>query len=105
MSGAGFRVLGRVGFPYPLLARLPKRWFRLWLLVHHPRSPWGLPWLWWLSAGRGFLVSPEAIGVLHFSLLEVWYSRCEGEGWTLSSSVKALDFLYKEEVLLRRPPF
>ena len=41
----------------------PKRWFRLWLLVHNPRAPGGLPWIWWLQAGRINLVPPEAIGV------------------------------------------
>lgn len=38
--------------------------------VHHPRSPWGLPWYWWLQAGRDKLIPPVAIGVLDAQLKE-----------------------------------
>lgn len=72
LRGAGFRILPLASLPYYHLNRLPKRWFRLWLVYHHPRGRHPIPWLWWLSAGRKVVIPPEAIGVLHFQLLERW---------------------------------
>ncbi len=44
--------MGSIDVGYGGLSKLPFWWFRLWLLIHHPRSPdMGIPWLWWLSAG------------------------------------------------------
>ena len=80
--GAGYRVLGRVGLGYANLSKLPKRWFRLWLLIHHPRSNIGLPWLFWLSAGRTGLVPPTVLGVLPPPDRQL-----EADGWSLDSSV------------------
>lgn len=31
--------------------------------------------------------------------LEVWYARCEGEGWTLAPDAMAMDVPYQEEVI------
>lgn len=71
VGGAGYRICGMIGRPYWLIGTLPKRWFRRWLLVHHPYTPWGLLWYWWLQAGRRNLIPPVAIGVLHFQLVLV----------------------------------
>lgn len=99
LSGAGYRVLGRIGVSYSTANTLPKKWFRLWLLVHHPRAPGGLPRLWWLSCGRGGLIPPEAVGVLHFQLWSSWSSSLEGDGWTLSPEIDKTPYPYQEEVL------
>ena len=114
VMGAGYRVLAQIGAGYRYVARLPKRWFRLWLLIHHPRSPdRGLPWLWWLSTGRkgrrlkrlraSRLIPPEALGVLHDELLQQWYSQLDGPGWTLSPQVHSrLDRVpYSEDTIYR----
>lgn len=69
-------------------------------MFHHPRSSYGLPWVWWLSAGRGFIVPPEAIGVLHQQLLDPWYASLE-QGWDLAEEVYQMDTPFKEEVILR----
>lgn len=101
LCGAGYRVLGRVGVPYSQIGRLPVKWFRLWLMFYHPRTSGGLPWVWWLSAGRGFIVPPEAVGVLHMELLEPWYASLDKEGWDLQQDVYRLDAPYTEEVIFR----
>ena len=64
--GAGYRVLGRVGLGYANLSKLPKR-----LLIHHPRSNIGKPWLFWLSAGRTGLVPPTVLGLLQTASLKL----------------------------------
>ncbi len=72
------------------------------MLIHHPRR--GLPWVWWLSAGRDCLVPPEAVGVLHQELLDHWYSQLDGEGWSLDPSVhRHLDSVPSVEGLIYRP--
>ena len=76
--GAGYRVLARCGVSYQDVATLPTKWFRIWLLIHHPRSSFGLPWLWWLSAGRGFIV--PAIGVRNYR--RPGLRRCLGKDGT-----------------------
>lgn len=87
VKGAGYRVLGRIGLGYRHLSKLPKRWFRLWLLIHHPRSPQGLPYYFWLGAGRDKLLPPEALGVLHDELLQEWYRSLTDNGWSLHPTV------------------
>lgn len=104
VMGAGYRILPLFDGSWAGLVRMRKcrsRWFRLWLLVHHPHSPGGLPWVWWLSAGRGFLVPPTAIGTLDSQLRLGWFRSLEGEGWTLSPSVDEDDFPEKEEFIKR----
>lgn len=103
--GAGYRILPLFDGSWAALVTMRKRHakrFRLWLLVHHPHAPGGLPWYWWLCAGRTSLVPPPAIGAL--SCGRGTYDRfrsLEGEGWTLSPSVDESDFPDKEQYLKR----
>lgn len=104
VRGAGYRVLGQLSLGYAHIGKLPKKWFRLWLLIHHPRSSTnGIPWIWWLSAGRPGLIPPEIVGALHFELLDAWYRQME-EGWTLSASTfNLMDSIPYVESVTYRP--
>jgi hypothetical protein len=99
VSGAGYKVMGKLGVTYSTVGTLPKKWFRLWLLIHHPRAPGGLPWDIWLAAGRGKPLPVGVLGVLNSQLQELWFKRLEGSGWTLDPEVDKTDYPYKEEAL------
>lgn len=90
-------MLGKIGVSYSTVGTLPRKWFRLWLLVHSPRAPGGLPWEWWLAAGRGRPLPVGLIGVLNSQLQESWFKR--GSGWILDPEVDKTDYPYKEEAL------
>lgn len=85
LRGAGYRILPLASLPYSRVCRFPKRWMRLYLAYHHPHGRHPLPWQWWLSAGRRKLVPPEALGVLHYQLLENWFSQPE---WVMEDQDK-----------------
>lgn len=57
--------------------------------------------MWWLSAGRGCIIPPSALGALHVSLLLEWYRQLE-EGWTLSSTVDEVSYADYEDMIKRR---
>lgn len=81
VMGAGYRITAYAGIGYHLLHRLPKRWFRLWLVYYHPLGSHPIPWEWWF--GRGKPLPVGAIGVLHHQLLEDWFAALSGDGLVL----------------------
>lgn len=101
MAGAGYRVLAYTGLPFTQLRKLPKRWFRRWLLVHHPRAPGGLPWEWWLAAGRGKPLPVGTLGVLNYQLYESWARSLGPEGWSLDPEACDENHPFHEELTLR----
>ncbi len=86
VSRTGFRVMSMIGQPFGKLYRLKRRWLRLWLIIYHPSTPWGLPWYWWFSAGRREPIPYEAIGVLYSQLLNDRYQELSGDGWTIDDA-------------------
>lgn len=102
VEGAGYRVTSYLFPPFSQLYRMPKRWLRLWLVIHHPSSCWGLPWIWWLSAGGRKPCPQEAIGVSHSQLVLDWFDRPSGDGWTVDDGRKD-QIPYWEECVKARP--
>lgn len=93
--------MGRIGVSYSTARSLPNKWFRLWLLVHHPKAPGGLPWDWWLATGGGKPLPVGVLGVLNTQLQESLWRQLEGPGWILGPDVENHNYPYKEEALLR----